>query len=353
MKHLLSTALLLLLLTFGAGHLAAQTGIQFSHTTFQEGLDKAAREGKLVFVDAYAEWCGPCKWMASNSFPDEAVGEFFNREFVSMKIDMEKGEGPALSKRFGVAAYPTLLFLDAEGDTLAVAVGAMGAEDLLELGQRIVQEAKAKQPDPLVNAPFDPDADEEESDNESDGYGPAPSTTPSTKPSPSPTPKANPVPAPKPAPSPAPAPNPVPAPKPMPAPNPAPAPNPTAKASPNPYPAPIDYGYDREVQQWRAHVDLFEKMIREYGLSTANDLNACAWAVYQGTTDPLCLQKALGWATTSVQMQPSYYNLDTKAMLLYALGRRDEAIMAARAAISWAQSAGIDYTSTWRALQTW
>ncbi len=51
-------------------------GIQFEHITFAEGLAKAKAENKLIFVDAFTTWCGPCKMLTSKTFPDSAVGTF-------------------------------------------------------------------------------------------------------------------------------------------------------------------------------------------------------------------------------------------------------------------------------------
>lgn len=105
------------------GQLVSAQGIQFEHGPFQETLDKAGKEGKLVFLDAYTTWCGPCKLLAKNTFPDSAVGAFFNKHFVAAKIDMEKGEGLDIAQRYGVNVYPTLIFTDAKGDIVHRAAG--------------------------------------------------------------------------------------------------------------------------------------------------------------------------------------------------------------------------------------
>src|SRR5262245_56376781 len=105
---------LLLLLFFLPCILPAQ-GIQFEHGSWQEAVAKAKAEGKFIFLDAYTTWCGPCKTMVAKTFPDSAVGRFFNTHFVNVKMDMERGDGVELSTRYKVWIYPTLLFLDAEG----------------------------------------------------------------------------------------------------------------------------------------------------------------------------------------------------------------------------------------------
>jgi thiol-disulfide isomerase/thioredoxin len=132
LAHALFLTLALMVLG-NAGH----TQINFNHGPWQEILAQAGRENKLVFLDCYASWCGPCKWMAANAFVDPAVSAFFNAHFVNAKIDMEEGEGPELSSQFGIEAYPTLIFVDASGKAVETAVGAKTAEALLELGKRM------------------------------------------------------------------------------------------------------------------------------------------------------------------------------------------------------------------------
>ena len=94
---------------------AAMAQTNFRHVSFAEGVAAAKAENKLVFIDFYTEWCGPCRMMANNIFPQKAVGDYFNEKFVCLKIDAEKGEGVELAKRFKVTAYPTFIVLDAHG----------------------------------------------------------------------------------------------------------------------------------------------------------------------------------------------------------------------------------------------
>jgi thiol-disulfide isomerase/thioredoxin len=106
-------------------------GIEFFHGTYTEALAKAKAENKIIFMDAFTEWCGPCKRMAATTFKEAQVGKFFNANFVNVKMDMEKGEGPDLGRKFDVAAYPTLLFLNEKGEPVHKAVGALEAAGLI------------------------------------------------------------------------------------------------------------------------------------------------------------------------------------------------------------------------------
>ena len=112
-------------------------GIQFTETSWREVLKKAKAEKKVIFLDAYASWCGPCKMLQKQVFTKKAVGDFYNGKFINVKMDMEKGEGPALSQVYPLEAYPTLLFIDANGKVLKKFIGAPSPEDLIALGKSV------------------------------------------------------------------------------------------------------------------------------------------------------------------------------------------------------------------------
>lgn len=110
-------------------------GIDFEDSSWADVREKASEEDKIIFVDAYAAWCGPCKMMAKNVFTDESVGEFYNENFVNFKLDMEKGEGIEFAEHYGVRAYPTLLFISASGDIVHQSLGALDISDFIRLGE--------------------------------------------------------------------------------------------------------------------------------------------------------------------------------------------------------------------------
>ncbi len=115
--------------------LSAQ-GIEFFHGTWPEALEKAKSEEKLIFVDAFASWCGPCKRMSSQTFPDPQAGEFFNANFINLKIDMEKPENSEFAGKYPVNSYPTLMFIDATGKIVMKDVGAKNVDQLIETGKK-------------------------------------------------------------------------------------------------------------------------------------------------------------------------------------------------------------------------
>lgn len=111
------------------------SGIDFHHGTLDEAKAMAADQGRLIFVDAYTTWCGPCKRMAKNVFTADEVGKFYNENFVNVKLDMEKGEGRDFQKKYGVRAFPTLLFIDPQGKLVHRVVGGMDVKNFMSLGR--------------------------------------------------------------------------------------------------------------------------------------------------------------------------------------------------------------------------
>ena len=114
-------------------------GIQFEIGSWKEVLQKAKQENKLIFVDLYTTWCGPCKKMAAETFPQQAVGDYFNKNFVNYKIDAEKGEGPELAGKYEVSAYPTLVFVNAAGELVYKFMGVRTADKLIAEGEKAVR----------------------------------------------------------------------------------------------------------------------------------------------------------------------------------------------------------------------
>lgn len=130
--------IILLLAVFLNAFAFAQTegeGIKFEHGAWKETLARAKKENKLVMLDAFTSWCGPCKWMAKNIFPMKDVAEFYNKNFVSAKIDMEKGEGIDIAKKYAVMNYPTFLFVDGDGKLVHRICGSREAEAFIKAGK--------------------------------------------------------------------------------------------------------------------------------------------------------------------------------------------------------------------------
>ena len=135
MKKLCWLLLLLPLLS------VAQTGMHFEHNLSWKDIQaKAKAENKYIFMDAFTTWCGPCKYMAANIFPMEDVGNFFNKSFINVKVQLDttkadneevKGwyaDAHGIMTDYKVNVFPTYLFFDPNGKLVHRAIGSSSAD---------------------------------------------------------------------------------------------------------------------------------------------------------------------------------------------------------------------------------
>lgn len=130
MKRLIISAALL-----AATLLASAQGIRFFEGSYDEALAEATAKQKLLFIDFYADWCGPCKQMAKEVFTDSLIGVYFNEKFIALQINTEKKENKEVVKKYKVNAMPTLAFLRPDGKIVSILSGARGQEDFLKMAQ--------------------------------------------------------------------------------------------------------------------------------------------------------------------------------------------------------------------------
>lgn len=367
-----------LVLTTG---LLAQEGIEFSKENWKDILAKAKAEDKIIFMDAYTTWCGPCKMMSRNVFTEASVGTFYNDNFINAKIDMEAGEGIELAERYEVRAYPTLLFISGEGELLHRAVGYHDAEQFLKLGeaaldpaQRIstmaVRYAKGdRDPEFLYDyamaatSSMSPDAEEivqaylESKEDWSDEgtmklifetaesadsklfdyilenraafeemYGERNVLVKlqrmiisSLDPEATPEETLSKV---------------------------------DAKFQ-QAFPEEalmMSANFKMNYYQMLGDMDKFAETavayFEKYSSESAMELNNAAWAFFENVDDKKMLEKAVKWAEKSVEMEDAYYNNDTVASLYYKIGNKKKAKKAAEHAIELAKKDGEDYSAT-------
>lgn len=86
--------------------------------TLEEIMADAVLKDKVVFLDFYTTWCGPCKWMDNNVFNQNEITSKLNRNFVSYKVDAEDFDGVNTALKYRVAAYPTYIFLTPQGEVI-------------------------------------------------------------------------------------------------------------------------------------------------------------------------------------------------------------------------------------------
>ncbi len=119
-------------------------GIIFEEGSFADALKRAKSEKKLIFVDIYTTWCGPCKMMSDEIFPRTTVGSFYNDKFINMKLDAENSaDGKMIAEKYKVSSYPTMLFINGDGEQVFSIIGARDEAQFLKEGENAVKAIKA------------------------------------------------------------------------------------------------------------------------------------------------------------------------------------------------------------------
>lgn len=360
-----------------------ETGMIFVEKPFDELLAQAKKEDKVIFIDAYTTWCGPCKMMAAKVFPQEEVGKVYNEKFINAKFDMEKGEGPGLARRYNVAAYPTYLFVDGNGDIVHKGLGYIPAEQFLALADAASGEnslgAMNKRYDggdrdaafmrtyaEVLTGVYEQekagkiageylDMQEDWSDpetmelllsnpgdlggkrmnyllaNADDAMEAAGASnfimtiqrsiiTNYMKEQ-----GARQLPA---------------------AADLAPVYKEHGGAMAQRLTDHYDMLHAEQTRDNEAYVPAAVKYYDAYGSDNAMELNSVAWTIFESSEDQKQLKKALGWAKKSVEMEPGYANMDTLAWLYNKTGNKEMAKKTARRAIEIAKADGQDYSET-------
>jgi thioredoxin-related protein len=133
----------------------SQTGMHFEHgLSWAQILAKAKAENKHIFMDAFTTWCGPCKMMARDIFPQEEVGKFFNASYLNVKVQLDTtkndneevkswyADGHKIMKDYKVNVFPTYLFFAPDGKLVHRAVGASDAAAFIAKGKDALDPTK-------------------------------------------------------------------------------------------------------------------------------------------------------------------------------------------------------------------
>jgi len=109
-----------------------QNILKVHNGNFESALNSASQNNQLVFVKVYTDWCGWCKRMDSRTLGDESVISHLNENFVTLKIDAEKGEGPEFSEAHKAKSFPTILFFAPNGELVHSFKGFKNTDNFLK-----------------------------------------------------------------------------------------------------------------------------------------------------------------------------------------------------------------------------
>ena len=111
------------------------SGGAFQSLSFNDAVAKATEAKKFIFIDFYTTWCGPCKMMDRDTFPDANVQKWLSEKAVALQIDAERDI--ALADRFRIDSYPTLLFLNPDGSEFDRISGYVTPDEFLKFAHGV------------------------------------------------------------------------------------------------------------------------------------------------------------------------------------------------------------------------
>ena len=110
--------ILLVVLVFSINNFANNIESPFSEISITTAKEIASAQGKYIFIDFYADWCVPCKWMDETTYADKGVINTLKSNFIPVKVNIDDFDGYTLKAEYNIKVLPTLLVIDPKGKVI-------------------------------------------------------------------------------------------------------------------------------------------------------------------------------------------------------------------------------------------
>ncbi len=135
---------LVLLAALSLNHLVHAGELTVIEQDYELAQKEAVRQNKLLLIDFYTVWCGPCKELDAAVFRDTAVSRRIAGNFVLLRYDAEKDMVHRLSLKHHVSMYPTTLILNRDQRVVHRQYGMVPGKDPVTSYLEFLEEARAK-----------------------------------------------------------------------------------------------------------------------------------------------------------------------------------------------------------------
>lgn len=126
-----SACLLLLATGLGATDSPKVSKVNFFEGSVISAKEKAVKEHKQYFLEFYADWCKPCKWMEENTYSDQELAQYIHKNYIPVKVNIDDFDGHSLKQKYNVQYLPTIIVFDEAGNVLGKYEKSMNASKLL------------------------------------------------------------------------------------------------------------------------------------------------------------------------------------------------------------------------------
>jgi thioredoxin-related protein len=112
--------------------------IEFLDLDYKQALEMSKKTNKPLFVDCHFVGCGPCKRMVVNVFNLDRVADFYNQNFICLKLDRDK-DPHGVCEKFKVFGFPAFLYINPAGELITKDDGFKPGDEFIALGRKALK----------------------------------------------------------------------------------------------------------------------------------------------------------------------------------------------------------------------